>query len=900
MEINEIPFNSKEEWLLADYLTKKVTNKAAGVLDKECHLNLPRDVYFIGNLRPKNDNEVSLSQRDLMQKLSPSAFGAEFRIKIKDSTSLLVQLEWDCYYRILPTFDQQKKWVNNHSGDDAIDGTQEPPPIPNAGNNRPQREDVFVRFRKISGKAIGNILISNINNELSVHFIALENSIDLEWKRIYQAISDDPERMRLRTNGQQFTIPHSALESIDNYNAFLSTLQLPINNSWKWELTHRSYTPEVNKGEINILFQFVNASPNREADKTVESFIFNPKAIFNFAPEILLPFELELAPKSFRYDRLLWGRGFNCGLQSDLSKLIFETANTPTYLQRRYITQSTPAANFDSLYSDPIPVLKNIQTAMENSLQDWDLQETEYRVSFGHIWESHHKERYHNDKSLFINEINRFRIGISLIEGSQDISYAFKLMNDVFRRSGIDRAGAVKKRGWRLFQIVFIVSQIPGIAALSPEFAEFLDERNFVDIIYFPTGGGKTEAYLGTLVFHCFYDRLRGKTAGVTSWIRFPLRLLTIQQTQRLADVIGLSELVRLEQNDLRLSDRTIHKFSVGYFVGAEGTPNQIKQPSNGGFDATWSAANDEKQRQNWKRVVSCPSCKTNSVVIDFDKDRTRIIHKCSNANCKFTNGIIPIYVIDKEIYRYLPTVIVGTIDKLAAIGNQRYLSMVFGKIDGYCKEHGFFNSRCCQDECTDLSKLVRAIPPGLSAPTLFIQDELHLLREGLGTFDSHYETFAQQILKEFNETIPIKIIASSATIEKYERQVEHLYGKNPLCARVFPGFGVTNTTSFYADTKNYPQRIFVGILPHNKTIFNAILELIEYYHRFIQELVKLPSLSPNPYGGELEPSSEEWFKLLDLYYSSLSYFSSTRELASLHTDIENHLQKCGSIWLYQ
>ena len=130
-----------------------------------------------------------------------------------------------------------------------------------------------------------------------------------------------------------------------------------------------------------------------------------------------------------------------------------------------------------------------------------------------------------------------------------------------------------------LFQIVFLVSQIPGIAALANPESPDGPEREMVDIIYFPTGGGKTEAYLGVLVFHCFFDRLRGKQAGVTAWTRFPLRLLTLQQTQRMSDIIGMAELVRRAQDEPRLKNAA--GFAVGYFVGKESTPNALVNINN-------------------------------------------------------------------------------------------------------------------------------------------------------------------------------------------------------------------------------------------------------------------------------------------------------------------------------
>jgi hypothetical protein len=424
-----------------------------------------------------------------------------------------------------------------------------------------------------------------------------------------------------------------------------------------------------------------------------------------------------------------------------------------------------------------------------------------------------------------------------------------------------------------------------------------------VDIIYFPTGGGKTEAYLATIVFHCFYDRLRGKKAGVTAWTRFPLRLLTLQQTQRVADIIGLADLVRCEQRDPRLSGNDVDGFAVGYFVGEGGSPNEIVNPNGNRYaspeaQVTWSKVNDADARQDWKRVVRCPSCRTATVSVDFDAASTRLIHRCGQPTCRFPQGVIPVYIVDNEIYRYLPCVIVGTIDKLAGIGNQRKFALLFGQVDGRCSLHGYYKGRCCQRDCADERRLQRSMRDGLSGPTLFIQDELHLLKEGLGTFDGHYETFTQVLLREAGQVQDLKIIASSATIEAFDRQVNHLYGRRPDQARAFPSRGPTLGQSFYAETLPHPQRLYVGVIPHNKTIFNTILELIEHYHREVQGLQQLSAGTPNPYGGALAPSTPEWRQLLDFYSTSLTYFLANRELDSLRTDLEGdvvpHLQRDG------
>jgi hypothetical protein len=272
--------------------------------------------------------------------------------------------------------------------------------------------------------------------------------------------------------------------------------------------------------------------------------------------------------------------------------------------------------------------------------------------------------------------------------------------------------------------------------------------------------------------------------------------------------------------------------------------------------------------------------------VVDFDVNQASLTHRCTNAACRFPDGRIPVYVVDNEIFRYLPSVIVGTIDKLAGIGNQRKFAMLFGQVHGRCSIHGYYHATCCQKDCSN-GKLVPGIPPGLSAPTLFIQDELHLLKEGLGTFDSHYETFTQRLLNGFGQRHPLKIIASSATVEAFERQIEHLYGRSAVWARRFPGEGPTRNGSFYAETLPWPQRLYVGLIPHNKTIFNTILELIEFYYREVETLRSLPANAANPYGGKIRPGTAEWEAIIDFYVTSLTYFLAGRELNSIRIDIE-------------
>ncbi|MBE2184477.1 MAG: hypothetical protein IAE89_13695 [Anaerolineae bacterium] len=930
-----------EEVLLTDYLISQVCDRASGLLETECKHNLPSDKYFIGCLRPvpiEEDDTAPLYLRDLMNKLSPMAFGSEFRVlSTNNKITIQVQVTWTCYYRVFPSFHQQLEHQLNVSQDlasdevietilegqsavhedeldsgDLIDDDSEdtefleddisstldssediltpPPLIANVPRKRRRstipKDSLAIRFKRIDCLAEGVITFSF--DETTCRWVSdysdLQTALDAETSRAQRDVRLDPERIHTGVEPELgVRVPEDKLQDEATYLAFCASLKTEVVPVWKWECRAEANSTAP---ETILLLTFTNRSVAPPKSKNVEPYLFATRAAFAFSEAQVLPFELELVPRSFRYDRFMSGKGFNCSVEYFEDRDIFITSNTPRHTQKRYSTRSQPTARFEDLANDPIPVLENILNAMYEELTDWEKAQEEYRTQFSD-WDNSYAFEFEADHKLYINEIERFSRGVELIRENEDLYSAFKLTNETFRRAGTARGTSVQKTksSWRLFQIVFLVTQIPAIAALvNPQSADAA-ERSIVDIIYFPTGGGKTEAYLGVIVFHCFFDRLRGKTAGVTAWTRFPLRLLTLQQTQRVADVIGVAELVRREQIDQRLSGK-VAGFAVGYFAGKEATPNELEEPAPGQLpNPTWSKALDPKQRQNWKKVVICPSCGTPTVRLDFDPQKIRLNHHCTNRDCRFPEGRVPVYVVDNEIYRYLPSVIVGTIDKLASVGNQRKLSLVFGQVDGRCPEHGYYKGVCCQKGCKE--RLQPGVSAGISGPTLFVQDELHLLKEGLGTFDAHYETFTQELLRLTGQELPLKIIASSATIEAFERQIEHLYGRERQQARIFPGNGARLSRSFYAETYDYPQRIFVGIIPHNKTLFNAVLELIQYYHEAIQNLQRLGKRNSNPYGGETIPGTATWAALVDYYATSLNYFISGRDLNSLRTDLD-------------
>jgi hypothetical protein len=916
---------SEDEPHLAQYLVDRVCGRAAGVYEDECLHTAPSDKYFIGSLRPSppapgaEELPAPGFLGELLTKLAPVAFGAEFRLRpICSDVQVRVRLDWACYFRVFPTLEEQREHQRHAGGvseatldeppdratvaagpsrtreDDGDDPAEEvstasaepPGSSSRTGSRRRPTDSLFQKYRKVRCSAEGDVGLRGSGPSpdswvCDCHDV--QAAVELELARIRDSILADPEHLRIGENAEtKLRVPVDALESAATYQAFKAAFPTPVLPAWQWAIVGYLRRGE-DEGDLILLIEATNVSRIDRRAWHSEGFFFDVRAQLSFDGADVLPFELEMAPQSFRYDRRLWARGFNCAIVKQPLQgegFAFGTTNVPFYVQRRYSTNTQPAAPFDELVSDPAPVLRRILAGMREYDHRWSAERIKYAEA-EEGWEARHGQEYDRDHQLFTADVERFESGCQLLEEDADVRLAFQLTNRAFALNG-------QKTAWRLFQIVFIVSQIRSIHALRAGSDAALADRSLVDIIYFPTGGGKTEAYLGVVVFHCFFDRLRGKTAGVTTWTRFPLRLLTLQQTQRVADVVGAAELIRGSHPDSRLSGVGVDGFAVGYYVGDEATPNELTPPMRGQApDPNWSTACDAVARQRWKKIVKCPACGTSTVRVDFDRHAARLSHRCTNSACRFAGGMIPVHVVDNEVYRFLPCVIVGTIDKLASLGLQRKLSLILGEVTGRCSEHGYYNAKCCQKECSDLKRLHPGKPVGISGPTLFIQDELHLLKEGLGTFDSHYETFLQALLRSFGHREPVKIIASSATIEAFDRQVLHLYGRS---ARIFPGQGPRLGESFYAHTSDHAQRLFVGVLPHNKTILNAALELLQYFHEEIGVLERAPSTSHAPFTSDISPGTSQWRRLLDPYLTSLAYFSATRELSSVRTDLEAHV----------
>lgn len=431
---------------------------------------------------------------------------------------------------------------------------------------------------------------------------------------------------------------------------------------------------------------------------------------------------------------------------------------------------------------------------------------------------------------------------------------AWLLTNEAFAAYG-----GTRFTDWRLFQLAFILAHVPTLASRMPAYADRFDasrDELSASLLYFPTGGGKSEAFFGLLVYNLFLDRLRGKDRGVTALVRYPLRLLTLQQARRLLRVLVHAELVRLR---VGLGS---WPFEIGFWVGSGNTPNRVAQGFGGVPTIGMAAyANDEallhppednsesakraRRRSNryrealeaYDKLRTCPSCGAATGMRRYPGQHGRIGIVCFNdedcawnaANPPQPHRVpLPFILTDDTIYQRAPSVVLGTIDKLALIGqHDRTIAAIAGML-GVARYrdpgngHLFMPRTATQltrAEDEGWERLQPAFADGVDIfhdpfPSLVIQDEGHLLDESLGTFSGLFETLFEALQRRFGsgmlgervarwspapgERQPrlAKVIAATATISDPDRQLRVLYQREPLR---FPCPGPSLYESFYS-----------------------------------------------------------------------------------------------------
>ncbi|MFF9268970.1 helicase-related protein [Streptomyces rochei] len=439
--------------------------------------------------------------------------------------------------------------------------------------------------------------------------------------------------------------------------------------------------------------------------------------------------------------------------------------------------------------------------------------------------------------------LGRIREGIELLRDKPDLMRAFRLANramaDQRARSAWVKGGRVGSPDpaagrWRPFQIAFLLLCMAGIDDPGH------DDRKISDLLWFPTGGGKTEAYLGLIALTSFLRRIRkgARGGGVTVLMRYTLRLLTLQQFERAA--ILLCAMEHMRRHTPELGDEP---FSVGMWVGRSATPNTLAEAA-GRLDELRADLDKRLATENPVQLHACPWCGTRLDARDYevDEDAKRMHVRCPGADCDFAGGL-PVHLIDEAVYDARPTLVIATVDKFASMPWRPATSALFNR-----------------DDPTD----------GTPPPELIVQDELHLISGPLGTLTGLYETAVDALAER------PKVIASTATIRRAADQGRHLFARE---VRQFPPAGLDSRDSWFAvetPREEKASRRYVGLLAPGTSQSTL---LIRTYATLLHRA--------------LHADTDD--KVRDAYWSLIGYFNSLRLLSAaelqVHDDVVAYLE---------
>ena len=433
---------------------------------------------------------------------------------------------------------------------------------------------------------------------------------------------------------------------------------------------------------------------------------------------------------------------------------------------------------------------------------------------------------------------------------------------------------------WYPFQLAFLLTNIAGVID-----GEHPD-RKVVDLLFFPTGGGKTEAYLGLAAFTMVLRRLRDpsiQSAGLSVIMRYTLRLLTLDQFGRAATVICALELGR--QNDV--PKLGAWPFEIGLWVGQTATPNLMgKLGDKNRYSArarTIAFLNDDRRKPSPIPLENCPWCgakfaKDSFTLLPDGNDPTDLRVMCVNRRCAFHGRRqqrgLPILAVDDPIYRRLPAFIIATVDKFANLPWVGETAGLFGRVDRYDAD-GFYGPSRAGSQGRALE---RPLPP----PDLIIQDELHLISGPLGTMVGLYETAIDALCADpvGGEGLRPKIVASTATVRRAERQIRGLFGRANV--DIFPPPGPDRRDSFFAKTVSPAERnprTYVGVAAQGRNLKVVLL-------RTYLALLAAGQNAWQECGGARNSDNPA-----DPYMTLLGYFNSLRELGGSRRIVEDEVR---------
>lgn len=514
----------------------------------------------------------------------------------------------------------------------------------------------------------------------------------------------------------------------------------------------------------------------------------------------------------------------------------------------------------------------------------------------------------------------RLEAGLQLLE-DPEVFQAFQFMNRVMAEQRIhsqvaqarSEGGALsiadalaqvhaegeKAASWRPFQLGFILMQLGGISR--PESALRSGEAAQAELLFFPTGGGKTEAYLGLAAFTFAIRRLQGAVPspdgpldgrdGVAVLMRYTLRLLTTQQFQRATALVCAAELERLKDT----ATWGEQPFRIGLWVGTSVSPKSVAEAKAQVEDA--KSTDGKAYGVTVLQLQRCPWCGTrisSKQHIRHDPVRRRVLVHCGaklGTECPFADGGqvedgLPVLTTDEEIYRYPPTFLLATVDKFARIAREGQAASLFGHVARRCSWHGYVHPDTPDDVCKGSSHRAKGSAPKavvgpvgrLRPPDLIIQDELHLITGALGTavglFEVAVDTLCSwQLGTVASAAVSVRplVVASTATSRNAAAQVRRLYGRG---VEIFPPQVLDIRHTYFSSevsvSPESPGRRYVGVCAHGARLTLAEIRVSEILLLAGQRLL------------------DQHGEVADPYMTLVGYFSATRELAGMRRYLDD------------
>ena len=626
----------------------------------------------------------------------------------------------------------------------------------------------------------------------------------------------------------------------------------------------------------------------------------------------------ELSLEMLYRQRIVYGQGYNCSAdwnRTNNNPSYVKTELLPQYQSKQIVFSSDEDENrldlIDMTDLDEAETPEDVYELLKYIPEKYSKWIDNLPAFCSDIEPGSDYENVANDNQKKCQEtLERIRNGLQILKDPNhgDVFKAFKITNRtmlyqrVHYKFSIDKTKGKqnlprtpdtrkkKENYWRPFQLAFLLMNIRGMSDTVSD--DGLTERKSVDLLWFPTGGGKTEAYLALSAFSLVLRRMRREGtdgSGVSVIMRYTLRLLTIQQFERAATLICALEIFRRKDRELLGNE----PFLIGLWVGWNLTPNSWRDSKN---SLQKLSRNEIPETGSPVQLVFCPWCghdiNHRNYQVD-DRTKWTIVH-CMNPGCEFyhsdkldTSLALPVLTVDFDIYRRCPSILIATVDKFARVSWKPETSSLFGIVERKCERCGFLTNTSTHPEGRHNERWGRSLVKDvdrLQPPDLIIQDELHLITGPIGTMVGLYET-AVDYLCSWNiddRRLKPKIVVSTATVKGVETQIKRLFNRNSV--KTFPPPGVTFGDTFFWWESETRGRKYVGVSHSHRSMKFALGRL---YAILLQRIFEIRESSENP--EEVDP-----------YWTLVGYFNSVRELGGairlVEDDVKSNISKIISL----